>query len=57
MALIDSYKSFDTKSIKRVTVQVHILKPMLYEEYKDMKTNEIAEIVRERIAAIVEKAE
>lgn len=57
VALIDSFKPFDTNSIAPVTVQVHFLEPLLYEEYKDMKTNEIAEIVRERIAAIVEKAE
>ena len=49
VALIDSYKAFDTGSIKKLTVQVHFLKPMYYEEYKDMKTNEIAEIVKERI--------
>ena len=32
IALIDSYKSFDTKSIEKIKVQVHILKPMLYED-------------------------
>ena len=55
VALIDSFKPFDTNSITPVTVQVHFLEPLLYEEYKDMKTNEIAEIVRKRIADIVEK--
>lgn len=49
VALIDAFKPFDTKSIKPVTVQVHILKPILYEEYKDMKTVEIAEEVKRRI--------
>lgn len=49
IALIDSFKPFDTNSIKQVTVQVHILKPMLYEEYKDKKTVEIAEEVKRRI--------
>lgn len=49
VALIDSFKPFDTNSIKKVTVQVHILKPLLYEEYKDMKTVEIAEEVKRRI--------
>ena len=42
VALIDAYKPFDNNSISNVVVQVHILKPMLYEEYKDMKTTEIA---------------
>ncbi|MDO4307969.1 MAG: lysophospholipid acyltransferase family protein [Eubacteriales bacterium] len=49
VALIDSYKSFDTGSIKPLTVQVHFLEPMLYEEYKDMKSVEIAAEVRRRI--------
>ena len=49
VALIDSFKPFDTNSITPVTVQVHFLEPLLFEEYKDMKTNEIAETVKERI--------
>ncbi len=49
VALIDSYKSFDTGSIKKLTVQVHFLKPMPYEEYKDMKSTEIAAEVKRRI--------
>ena len=47
--MIDSFKPFDTNSITPVTVQVHFLEPLLYEKYKDMKTNEIAETVKERI--------
>ena len=49
VALIDSFKPFDTNSIKQVTVQVHFMEPLLYEEYKDMKTTEIAELVQNRI--------
>lgn len=49
VALIDSFKPFDTNSIKPVTVQVHFMEPLLYEEYKDMKTTEIAELVQNRI--------
>ena len=55
VALIDSFKPFDTNSIDPVTVQVHFLEPMLYEEYKDMKTTEIAEIVKERIQEVINK--
>lgn len=55
VALIDSFKPFDTKSIKKVTVQVHFLEPMLYDEYKDMKTNDIAEEVKRRIVEVIEK--
>ena len=39
VALIDSFKPFDTKTISQVTVQVHFLEPLYYEEYKNMKTN------------------
>ena len=55
VALIDSYKAFDTGSTKTVTVQVHFLEPMLYEEYKDMKTVEIADEVRRRIEKVIEE--
>ena len=49
VALLDSFKPFDTSSTAPVTVQVHFLKPLYYEEYKDMKTTEIAKEVKERI--------
>ena len=54
VALIDSFKPFDTNSLKKVTVQVHVLKPLLYEEYKDMKTVDIAEEVKRRIVETIE---
>jgi 1-acyl-sn-glycerol-3-phosphate acyltransferase len=49
VALIDSFKAFDTNSIKRLTVQLHYLKPLYYEDYKGMKSTEIAELVSARI--------
>ena len=55
VALIDSFKPFDTGSTEEVIVQVHFLQPMMYEEYKDMKTNEIAEEVKRRIVEVIEK--
>lgn len=55
VALIDSYKSFDTGSIKPLTVQVHFLEPMRYEEYKDMKSVEIAAEVRRRIECAIQQ--
>lgn len=48
-ALIDSFVPFDEKSIRKVTVKVFYLKPMYYDEYKDMSTLEIAHEVRSRI--------
>ena len=48
-ALMDSFVPFDENSIRRVTVKVRYLKPILYDEYKDMATNEIAALVKSRI--------
>lgn len=53
VVLIDSYKSFDTNSIKPLTVQVHFLKPLYYEEYKSMKSVEIAGEVKQRIENVI----
>ena len=49
VALIDSFKPFDTNTVSPVTVQVHFLEPVNYDEYKDMKTKEIAMLVHNRI--------
>lgn len=53
VALIDSYKAFDTGSVKPLTVQVHFLTPILYEEYQNMKTTEIAAEVKRRIESVI----
>lgn len=54
VALIDSFKSFDTNSIEPLTVQVHFLEPIRYEDYKDMKSTEIANEVKRRIEKVIE---
>ncbi len=48
-ALIDTYKVLDEKGSKPVKVQLHYLTPIYYDEYKDLNTNEIAEMVRDRV--------
>lgn len=53
VALIDAYKPFDINSIKPVTVHIHYLKPMYYEEYKDMKTVDISKAVKQRIKEVI----
>ncbi len=53
VALIDSFKPFDSHSTKPVTVQVYFLKPLLYEDYQSMKTSEIATLVHDQIQATV----
>lgn len=54
-ALIDSFKPFDEKSIAPVTVKLIYLKPMYYEEYSSMKTNEIAAEVKRRIECAIKE--
>lgn len=49
VTLVDSYKGLNTNSLRKVTTQVHYLKPIMYEEYKDMKKNELCELVKTRI--------
>ena len=54
-ALIDSFKPFDEKSLKKVTVKVIYLPPLYYDEYKGMKTHDIAIEVRKRIEEEIER--
>ena len=55
VAFINAFKPFDTNSIEPVTVQIHYLEPISYEEYKDMKTTEIAQEVNKRIEQKIEE--
>ena len=54
MAFIDSFKVLDQKGSKPVTVQLHYLTPITYEEYKDMKASELAALVKARIQAAID---
>lgn len=54
MAFIDSYKVLDQKGSKPVSMQIHYLKPLVYEEYKDMKTVELAALVKDRIQQVID---
>ena len=49
IALVDSFKVLDQKGSKPFSVQIHYLKPILYEEYAGMKPAEVAELVKSRI--------
>lgn len=53
VAFVDSFKVLDQKGCKPVTVQIHYLEPIMYEEYKDMKTVELADLVKSRIEKVV----
>ncbi|MCM1257174.1 MAG: 1-acyl-sn-glycerol-3-phosphate acyltransferase [Roseburia sp.] len=53
VALIDSYKVFNSFTFQKITTQVHYLKPLYYEEYKDMKTSEVALLVEKQIQEVI----
>lgn len=53
IALIDSFKVLDQKGSRQVTVQIHYLEPIYYEEYKDLNTTELAQMVHTRIEKTV----
>ena len=49
IALVDSYKVFNSFHFGPITTYIYYLKPITYEEYKDMRTQEIAALVKSRI--------
>ena len=55
VALVDCYKVLDQKGSKPVTVQIHYLEPIGYDEYKDLNTKELAALVRHRIETKVKE--
>ena len=55
VAMIDCYQVFDNNTIKPVKAQIHYLKPIEYDEYKDLKTPEIAALVQSRIQACMDE--
>lgn len=57
IAFIDCYLPFDTNSTRKVDVQMHVLPAIPYEEYKGMKTAEIAEMVKGRIEKVIAENE
>lgn len=53
VAFIDSFKVLDQKGSALVAVKMYYLKPIPYEEFADMKTVELAALVKERIAQAI----
>jgi len=49
VCLVDSYKVFNSFHIGPTTTYVYYLEPIFYDEYKDMKTQEISALVKGRI--------
>ena len=55
IALVDSFKVLDQKGSKPLTVQLHYLEPIPYEQFQHMKTGEIAELVKNRIQEVLDR--
>ncbi len=55
VALIDSYKPFELNSLKPVTTQVHFLEPLYYEDYKELSSRQVSELVRSKIIETVDR--
>ena len=56
IAFVDSFKVLDQKGSKPLAMQIHYLPPISYEEYKDLKTIELAELVKSRIREVIDLA-
>ncbi len=54
VAIIDSYKPFGVNSLRKVTTQVHFLQPLYYEDYKDLTTHEVSNLVRQMIIETIQ---
>ena len=55
VALVDSYRAFEEWSLRPVVTQVHFLKAIPYDEYKNMSTAQIAVMVRDRIVSTIQE--
>lgn len=51
---IDSYHVLDKNGTEPMDVQLHFLEPIPYEEYKPLKTPELAALVKERIQKVID---
>lgn len=49
IVLYDSYKVFSVSSLKKIYPEVHYLKQITYEEYKDLSKKELADLIKMRM--------
>ena len=54
IAFIDSFKVLDQKGSGPLTVQMHYLNPIPYEEFAGMKAAEVAALVKQRIQDVID---
>ena len=57
VVLINSDKPYNSWKFGNIKTEVHYLEPILFEEYKNMKTSEIADLVKYKIATKVAEIE
>ncbi|MDE7028891.1 MAG: 1-acyl-sn-glycerol-3-phosphate acyltransferase [Lachnospiraceae bacterium] len=55
VVLIDSYRGLEERTLRPIKTFVYYLKPLYYDDYKDMSTVEIARTVQQRIQAILNR--
>ena len=54
VAFINSFRVLDRKGSAPVTVKMYYLEPITYEQYASLKTVELADLVKQRIAQAIE---
>ena len=54
IAVIDCHRILDEKGSNPLTAQIHFLKPICYAEYKDLKTPDLAALVKSRIQETID---
>ena len=54
LAFVDSFRVLDQKGSGQVSVQMHYLQPIPYEEYQGLSTVELADLVKQRIQAAID---
>ena len=55
IAFIDSFRVLDEKGCKPVSMEIHYLEPIPYEEYQGMSTTELAALVKARIQEKIDR--
>lgn len=55
LVFVDCFRVLDQKGCAPVAAQLHYLPPIPYEEYKDMKAAQVAEVVRARIQQVLDQ--
>lgn len=57
VVVYDTYKPFAVNSLRKVSNQVHFLEAIPYEEYRDLKTVQIRDLVVQRIEGFIQRIE